>query len=147
MADSGLAQVQFPEEPPLSRFDTFKFLREEIRFQHTLINYRISWYVSSQAFLLSACAISMGSAERNQLQWFSRLALPVLGMVLSIVISPGVFYAWQRITQHRKTLEEYVNKSIFPTLEPIPSLAAVIYAFAAPLMFFILWLTVMSYRA
>ena len=44
--------------------DEYVLLREEIRHQDNLINARLSWLVSSQAFLLSAFAVTLNGAAQ-----------------------------------------------------------------------------------
>src|SRR5579872_7046946 len=81
-----------PISPPTAReynLDEIRFIREEVKFQHTLIGTRISWFVSAQAFLVTPFAICLA----NQLSRTFLLALvgiPFLGITLSLLIVPGI---------------------------------------------------------
>lgn len=68
--------------PSLSVADpeTFKLLHEEIRKEHTLISNRLTWYVTSQAFLATALAIAGG--KDHTMPWLPKL-LPITGIVVS----------------------------------------------------------------
>src|SRR5438094_4527619 len=75
----------------------YQNLREEIRAEHTLIANRLSWYVTSQSFLVTAFAISRG-AGFTWFHWFSTLLLPIIGFVSSALILPSILGACFTIT-------------------------------------------------
>jgi hypothetical protein len=66
-------------------------LREDIQAENTLIASRVTWYVTSQAFLLTAYATSWGAG----FQWsgFFHTVLPLAAMVLSAVIFTSIYAA------------------------------------------------------
>lgn len=68
--------------------DALKALRQDIQAEHTLIASRVTWYVTSQAFLLTAYATSWNAG----FEWpafFHRL-VPVAAILLSVVIFASV---------------------------------------------------------
>jgi len=73
--------------------ELLKCIRSEIRTEHDLINNRLGWCVTSQAFLISALVFSRDNA------WFPFLfdfVLPLLGIVLCVAV---VFpLGWARLT-------------------------------------------------
>jgi hypothetical protein len=75
----------------LTLADALQALRQDIQAEHTLIASRITWYVTSQAFLLTAFATSWTAS----FQWpfFFHRVLPVAGVVLSVVIFVSVYAA------------------------------------------------------
>jgi hypothetical protein len=71
--------------------DALRALREDIQAEHTLIASRVTWYVTSQAFLLTAYAMSW-NAGFIWPQFFHR-ALPIAALVLSAVILASIYAA------------------------------------------------------
>jgi hypothetical protein len=60
-------------------------LREEIRFEHTLIANRLAALLTVQPFLLAAFAIAAASKAQFQqhLNWFSYGIVPAVGFVVA----------------------------------------------------------------
>src|SRR5512140_1828356 len=71
--------------------DSLKALREDIQAENTLIASRVTWYVTSQAFLLTAYATSWNAGFLWPV-FFHRL-LPVAAIVLSVVILGSIYAA------------------------------------------------------
>jgi predicted metal-dependent enzyme (double-stranded beta helix superfamily) len=71
--------------------DMLKALREDIHAEDTLIASRVTWYVTSQAFLLTAYATSWSAG----FQWpaFFHTVLPLAAIVLSAVIFASIYAA------------------------------------------------------
>src|SRR5437588_7070215 len=74
----------------------YEQIRNEIRAEHSLIANRLSWYVTSQSFLVTAFAISRG-AGFTWFHWFSTLLLPIIGIVSSALIFPSILGACSTI--------------------------------------------------
>lgn len=74
----------------------YQKIREEIRAEHALIANRLTWYVTSQSFLVSAFAISSGSAFTWH-HWFSTLLLPLIALTTSVTIYPSILGARKTI--------------------------------------------------
>jgi len=68
-----------------------RIIQESIQAEHTLIASRVSWYVTSQAFLLTAYAMSWNA----NFGWpvFFHVALPIAALVLSAVILASIYAA------------------------------------------------------
>jgi len=71
--------------------DILKALREDIQAENTLIASRVTWYVTSQAFLLTAYATSWNA----KFVWpaFFHSILPLAAIVLSLVILASIYAA------------------------------------------------------
>ena len=66
-------------------------LHEEMHREHGLISNRISWYVTSQAFLMTAFAAS--GSQGHDFRWLANWFLPALGFVISLLIAKSVHAA------------------------------------------------------
>lgn len=75
----------------LSVADVLRSLREDIQAENTLIASRVTWYVTSQAFLLTAYATSWNPNFGWPL--FFHCVLPFAAIVLSIVIFTSIYAA------------------------------------------------------
>jgi uncharacterized membrane protein YidH (DUF202 family) len=79
-----------PERPGLSTQE-YIFLREEIRHEDNLINQRLSWLVSSQAFLLTGFAITLNGPVHFRSDTYERLShtlvqwLPIAGVLICLI--------------------------------------------------------------
>ena len=80
-----------PPSPSLTPADALRALREDIQAENTLIASRVTWYVTSQAFLLTAYATSWNAG----FVWpgFFHRALPIAAIVLSAVILASIMRA------------------------------------------------------
>jgi hypothetical protein len=76
---------------PLALADVLQALRQDIQAEDTLIASRVTWYVTSQAFLLTAYATSWGAG----FEWpvFFHAVLPLAAIVLSALIFASIFAA------------------------------------------------------
>jgi len=93
----------------------YQQLRDEIRAEHTLIANRLTWYVTSQSFLVTAFTISRG-AGFNWFHWYSTTLLPALGFVASLLIFPSIVGACETIRLwHRKQHEFFAREPSFKT--------------------------------
>jgi hypothetical protein len=75
----------------LTNADALKALREDIQSENTLIASRVTWYVTSQAFLLTAYATSWNA----NFVWpfFFHDVLPLAAIVFSAVILASIYAA------------------------------------------------------
>ena len=99
------------ESLPLA--EVLKTLREDIHAEDTLIASRVTWYVTSQAFLLTAYAASWGAG----FQWpaFFHTVLPLAAVVLSALIFASIYAAtWAQDVYLREqvTLVERIKAEI-----------------------------------
>jgi hypothetical protein len=77
-----------PPSQSLTPADALRALREDIQAENTLIASRVTWYVTSQAFLLTAYATSWNAG----FIWpsFFHRVLPIAAIVLSAVILASI---------------------------------------------------------
>ena len=104
------------ESLPLA--DVLQALRQDIQAEDTLIASRMTWYVTSQAFLLTAYATSWAAG----FQWpaFFHAALPLAAFVLSALILASIYAAtWAQDAYLREqvALVERIKAEI-PLSEP-----------------------------
>ena len=106
-------------EPVLMHELVLTTLRNEIQVEHSLISNRLTWYVASQSFLMTAYAICWGD-KHNGREFFSS-AIPVLGSVLSLCTLIGVIAAvWSQFNLNQTQDEDLCN-IIHPPKKPDPS--------------------------
>ena len=90
---------------PLSEY---VLLREEIRHQDNLVNARLSWLVSSQAFLLSGFAVTLNGTALSLVPVYANVnmvlfaSLPVAGLVTDIVSYATIWAAIRRMGSIRR---------------------------------------------
>ena len=82
-----------PELQPDFEYQT---IRDESRAEHMLIANRLTWYVTSQSFLVTAFAISRG-AGFSWFRWFSTLLIPAIGLLSSGLVFPSIVGACETI--------------------------------------------------
>ncbi|HET6246292.1 MAG TPA: hypothetical protein VFE47_01235 [Tepidisphaeraceae bacterium] len=118
--------------------EKLKFLREEIRFENSLIMGRVGWIVTAQSFLVSPLIIAGIGANADRIWWIWRLALPILGMILCLLILPPIWAGRERIEQLRDAYCRLGN-------DPLPPRGELWYhvgqwfSFGAPILFFCFW--------
>lgn len=110
----------------LSLADILKALREDIQAEHTLIAGRVTWYVTSQAFLLTAYATSWnpGFGWQN----FFHCVLPLAAIALSAVIFASIYAAtWAQDVYLREQQALVRRLKTEVKLTPAESLALQVY--------------------
>lgn len=115
-----------PAAQSLTLAHTLQSLREDIQAENTLIASRVTWYVTSQAFLLTAYAMSWNAG----FQWpgfFHRL-VPMAAIVLSIVILASIYAAtWAQDVYLREQTMIVSRIRAQVTLDPAEQLALEVY--------------------
>jgi hypothetical protein len=86
-----------------------QMIRDEIRSEFGLIANRLSWYVTSQSFLVTAFAISRGIGF-NWFSWFSTL-LPALGLISSVMIFPSIVAASKTIDLWHQRYKQFLEQN------------------------------------
>jgi hypothetical protein len=76
------------EANSLTLADALKSLREDIHAENVLIASRVTWYVTSQAFLLTAYATSWNAGFTWQ--YFFHQVLPLAAIALSVLILASI---------------------------------------------------------
>jgi hypothetical protein len=95
--------------PSLAPEFEYQQIREEIRAEHALISNRLTWYVTSQSFLVSAFAISRGSGFQWY-SWFSTLLLPAIGFCATALIFPSIAGAVRTIRIWHARQKEFLAR-------------------------------------
>jgi hypothetical protein len=93
MENSRPAPPGAPQESPPVNLERLRFYREEIKHEFNLLSNRVSSYVTSQSFLVTAFALSMGNSNPRWGSLFRLifpLVLSLLGIVVSIQAWPGI---------------------------------------------------------
>jgi len=133
-----------PDTAPANRpynLDEIRFIREEVKFQHTLIGTRISWFVSAQAFLVTPFAICIS----NQLSrtWpLAFVGIPFLGIALSYLIVPGIQQAIRRIEEQHVRIAAYATEHLLGPTDPIGQKRSLRFATWVPWIFLSFWVVV-----
>ncbi|HYL19496.1 MAG TPA: hypothetical protein VEV20_12500 [Burkholderiales bacterium] len=115
-----------PPSQSLTPADALRALREDIQAENTLIASRVTWYVTSQAFLLTAYATSWNVGFVWS-EFFHRL-LPIAAIVLSIVILASIYAAtWAQGVYLREQAGLVLRIRAELILEPSELLALEVY--------------------
>ena len=133
--------------PDLDPSYEYQMIRQEIRAEHALIANRLTWYVTSQSFLVTAFAISRGNGF-IWFRWFSTILLPAVGFVASVVIFPSIVGACKTIRLwHQKQRELFQRHSEFDAafgLQRAPWIErrGLLFPKLMPVLFAVLWVVI-----
>ena len=142
-----------PSQVEALSLDEYVLLREEIRHQDHLINARLSWLVSSQAFLLSAFAVTLNGAAQLLLPVYAKLnvvlftSLPLAGLVTNVASYLTIWAAILRMGKIRNLAHGF-HPAHAPTvqadaLERRLGLTGPVFI---PVIFFLVWLAILIRR-
>jgi hypothetical protein len=81
----------------MTNHQTIEFIRNEISHEFALLNGRVSWFASCQAFLIASFTLSIGNAAVHHAGWLAHYVLPVLGLLLCATVVPGILGAVKAI--------------------------------------------------
>ncbi len=86
---------------PRPAFDLFRFVREEVRFEHGQIASRTASFIGAQAFLVTAFAITFANRapELEELRCRLLYGLPLLGLVIAVFVYIAVISACQSLAR------------------------------------------------
>jgi hypothetical protein len=118
------------------------FIRDEVKFQHTLVGTRISWFVSAQAFLVTPFAICIVNPPMLRTFLLAFLGIPCIGMALSLLIVEGVHQAIRRIEQQHVRIQAYQTDHLLGPLDPVGQRKSLRFAVCVPWVFFMFWVIV-----
>ena len=124
--------------------DLIEVVHREIHYEHGLISNRMSWYVTSQSFLMAAFAV-VGGAGHNFL-WLAKGLIPPLGIVISLIIWISLLAAL--VAMHRLRAKEralinlHDSTSPFGSLHKRTHLAGMSPPALVPFVFLIAWIVV-----
>jgi hypothetical protein len=114
------------EANSLTLADALKSLREDIQAENTLIASRVTWYVTSQAFLLTAYATSWNAGFAWQ--YFFHQMLPLVAIALSLLILASIYAAtWAQDVYLREQANLVSRIKAGQGLSPSETLALEVY--------------------
>lgn len=92
-----LEQAQFSQSPvglpPHDKMEKLQYYRQENRHEWNLLSNRVSSYITSQSFLVTAYAVSMGNQNPKWGNWFTlifSLIVSIIGVATSLRARPGI---------------------------------------------------------
>jgi hypothetical protein len=144
-----MSEEKPPQHEP-SLFERMKFVRDEIRFEHTVLGNRISAYLASQAFLMTAFAISARAEPRTSIDMviFSFMGIPTLALLISFYIKRAVNETINRLKIQRNLIYgndsplRHITNELRPESDFKPHNRSLRYAENIPIFFFVAWLLV-----
>ena len=95
----------------------YKYLREELRFEHTLLGGRMTYYMTSQSFLFTTAAIAR-TMEWRGVYWFSGVLVPLIGFAASVVLLDSIHAAYGRMDAWRAIEKEFAGRHPLVVLYP-----------------------------
>lgn len=136
--------------------DQYKFVREEIKQEYTLMTARKNWLMIPQTFLFTALVLGM---RRNQpFQLINSVyypLIPVIGILLLIVPQLGICAALRRIRSWRdkqkliesdiKTLCSEEKKYYLQENQPLVHLLGIVNAIFITPIFLFSWLYILEF--
>lgn len=95
---------------PSHSIEIYKLYREKIIHEDTLVNWRTTWFVTLQAFLFTAFAISQGKSE--SLGWLVNIAFSLTGISIAVASFISIVAAKEAVNKTiRKWRTEYHDAS------------------------------------
>jgi hypothetical protein len=82
--DQSSTSLKWWSDCKINSRELFEMVDREIHYEHNLISHRMTWYVTSQSFLMAAFAVSGGYNHR--FVWLAKPLIPILGVVTSLII-------------------------------------------------------------
>ena len=132
------------EDDSMNNKDIFEYIHTEIHREHDLISNRMSWYATSQSFLLTAFAIT-GSQNHNY-QWLGEYLLPLLGISTTIVIIVAIMAAISSMCSLRRNEKQLLETEELAKLNSLqnklPHIYGIMAPIAIPLLFLFAWLII-----
>jgi hypothetical protein len=133
-----------PEFEPAFEYQS---IRDESHAEHMLIANRLTWYVTSQSFLVTAFAISRGNGF-GWFRWFSTLLIPAIGLLSSSLVFPSIVGACETIRLwHEKQCHFFLRHPEFKAafwLERPPWIESrgLLFPKVIPVIFGVFWLVI-----
>jgi hypothetical protein len=135
------------EGQPLSPLKHVELLRDEIRFEHTLIANRLSVLLTGQAFLMAAFAVAASGNEehREHFLWFAYGVVPMVGLVVALLVLLAVVEGERRLGELRRRLYEdkelkgFAEKVCPQLLSCFGRCISLFYVVAMPVVFAVAW--------
>jgi hypothetical protein len=117
-----------------------QFIRDEVRFQHTLIGMRVSWFVGAQAFLVTPFAICISNQQSISHTYpLAFIGIPFLGITLSLLIVQGIQQAIRRIEEQHIRIQAYETDHLLGPPDPVAHRKSLEFAMWVPWVFATFW--------
>src|ERR671923_290973 len=109
----------------ISGIQYYQIIRSQIEHEDNLINQRLSWFVTAQAFLFSAYAILLNAPSEVRLERFATqqeilfFLIPLVAIGVSILIYITVIAAMLAMANLRRLLESHLKEEESALLPPV----------------------------
>ena len=136
--------VMSAEEADPAEFARYKLIRDEIAHEDSLMGARLSWFMASQSFLLTALAIAQGGQRTlptPAINYFFPL-LPIVAIGSSAVIFAGVLAGITMLRQWRRMLDRHYPLTLaLPRVRRDERVTMLSWSapICLPLMFIVAW--------
>jgi hypothetical protein len=127
----------------MNQLDLLKLIHSEIHYEHGLISNRMSWYVTSQAFLMTA--FMAGGGDGHSYQSWSKWFIPIIGILISALIWFAIVAALSAMKRLRKQEFELLQRKALANL-PYRKMPKIIHftgmtpAAVIPIIFMVAWI-------
>jgi hypothetical protein len=108
-----MADDEISKAPP----EGYTYLRQELRFEHTLLGSRMTYYMTSQSFLFTTAAIAR-VVHWHGVYWFSGVLVPLVGIAASGVLLFSIHAAYGRMDEWRAKEKLFEGKHPLVVLYP-----------------------------
>ena len=96
------------EKSILKSKELYELIDQEVHREHNLISNRMTWYVTSQSFLMAAFAVS--GSSNHKFEWLSKPFLPVLGILTSLITFGSLLAALTAMNQLKESKKDILKK-------------------------------------
>ena len=129
-------------------FTRYKMIRDEISHEDNLMGARVSWFMASQSFLLTALAIAQGGQHEfpNRRNNYFFPLLPVVAILSDLLIFAGVLAGIHALRRWRGVMRAAGSRyEIFPQLHRKNTTIALGWSgpLGLPLVFLVAWMYVL----
>jgi hypothetical protein len=136
----------------ISGIQYYQMIRSQIEHEDNLINQRVSWFVTAQAFLFTAYAIVLNASPQVRLQSFATQQeilfslIPVVAIGVSILIYITIIAAMLAMANLRRMVKDHVDDSTL--LPPVQGYRQTFFLGQAtpiliPFLFMISWIVLL----
>jgi hypothetical protein len=136
----------------ISGIQYYQMIRSQIEHEDNLINQRVSWFVTAQAFLFTAYAIVLNAPPQVRLQSFATQQeilfslIPVVAIGVSILIYITIIAAMLAMANLRRMVKDHVDDSTL--LPPVQGYRQTFFLGQAtpiliPFLFMISWIVLL----
>ena len=103
-------QIAQKYDPMLIPKELYELVDQEVHREHSLISHRMTWYVTSQSFLMAAFAVS--SSQNHSFKWLSTLFLPILGILTSLITLGSLIAALVAMSEFKEQKKHILDISL-----------------------------------